>query len=219
MKPSKNKKSTPDFPRQGTDGAASARLQEPTSRGNWNPGDDLIQALYRRAAALELRWPETSVSDTPGRMVEAVLRHVQKLLDSAQISIQEARDPKRLARLLDFVWTRNAKRDYVRGKSRASRVDVGSLQAMPHAVERVHDKHLMRELLSTLLEGGHRKEVAYSYLLASQGHTCQEISEELEVSERLRVQPSTVRQWKRRAFPALSAQLRKSPGLFSMEVR
>lgn len=219
MKPSENKRSTPVFPRQGTDGAASARLQEPTSRGNWYPGDDLIQSLYLRAAALERRWPETSVSDTPGRMVEAVLRHVQKLLDSAQISIQEARDPKRLTRLLDFVWARNANRNYARGKSRARHVDVGSLQAMPYAVERVHDQHLMRELLSSLLSGGHRKEVAYSYLLACQGHTCQEICEKLEETTRLKVRPSTVRQWKRRTFPKLSAHLRKSPDLFSMEVR
>lgn len=219
MKPGENKRSTLDFPRQGTEGAASARLQEPTSRGNWNPGDELIQALYLRAAALERRWPETSVSDTPGRMVEAVLRHVQRLLDSAQISVQQAKDPKRLVRLLDFVWMRNARRSYARSRSRAIHFDLGTLQAMPCAIEQFHDEHLMQKLFSSLLDGGHRKEVVYGYLLASQGLTCQEISEKLQDFARLRIQPSTVRQWKRRSFPALSAHLRKSPGLFSMEVR
>ncbi|MBI5706454.1 MAG: hypothetical protein HZC36_05635 [Armatimonadetes bacterium] len=135
------------------------------------------------------------------------------------MSIQQAKDPKRLVRLLDFVWMRNARRSYARSRSRAIRFDLGSLQAMPCAIERVHDKLLMRNLFSTLLEGGHRKEVVYGYLLASQGLSCQEISEKLEESARFKVRPCTVRQWKRRSFPALSAHLRKSPGLFSMEVR
>lgn len=185
----------------------------------WTLNSEAIRALYTRASTLEHRWPLTKVSETPGRMVEAVLRLVKRLLDAGKISVDEAQSPSLLVKLLNSIWVRNARRDLAR-KAAKPKASVRFLeQPVQSPIDRIYDELFLHEIFSALVRSGHRKEVAYSYLLASQGHTCEEISEELEQAVQLRVQPDTVRQWRRRNFPKFAAQLRKSPALFSMEVR
>jgi len=185
----------------------------------WEPKPEVIRALYQRATLLEQRWPSASVSETPGRMVEAVLRCSRNLFESSRFTALDAQDQGRLLRLLNHLWARNARRDVARNRTRRKAAFTDSIPTLCSGFERVHDGLIFRETLKHLLRRGCREEVAYSYLFACQGQDCEEICENLQLFLGRKFLPCTIRQWKRRLFPALSAHLRKSPGLFSTEVR
>lgn len=185
----------------------------------WEPDPKAVSALYRRASTLESRWPQTSVAQTPGRMVDAAIRQVLRMLETGRITRIEARDPARLVAILDWIWTRNAKRDYARSRSRQALTATEDLADRSDLFERFHDEQLLSRVFKALVALGHRKELALAFLLSCQGSGSSEISEFLTRATGRPHKPCTVRQWRRRAFPQMRAQLRTSPGLFSTEVR
>lgn len=185
----------------------------------WEPDPKAVSALYQRASILESRWPQTSVAQTPGRMVDAAIRQVLRMLETGRITRLEARDPARLVAILDWIWTRNAKRDYARSRSRQALAATEDLADRSDLFERSHDEQLLSRIFKALVASGHRKELALAFLLSCQGSGSSEISEFLTRATGRPHKPCTVRQWKRRAFPHMRAQLRTSPDLFSTEVR
>lgn len=194
-------------------------LQPIRSVSAWEPDPKAVRALYQRASTLESRWPQTSVAQTPGRMVDAAIRQVLRMLETGRITRLEARDPARLVAILDWIWTRNAKRDYARSRSRQALAVAEDVADRASFFERFHDEQLLSRVFKTLVASGHRKELALAFLLSCQGSGSSEISEFLTRATGRRYKPCTVRQWKRRTFPQMRAQLRTSPGLFSTEVR
>lgn len=198
-------------------GSGSLRSRIPGSV--WEPDPKAISALYQRASILESRWPQTSVAQTPGRMVDAAIRQVLRMLETGRITRLEARDPARLVAILDWIWTRNAKRDYARSRSRQALAMTEDVADRSGFFERFHDEQLLSRVFKALVASGHRKELALAFVLFSQGSGSNEISEFLSSATGRRYKPCTVRQWRRRTFPQMRAQLRTSPGLFSTEVR
>lgn len=185
----------------------------------WEPDPKTVSALYQRASILESRWPETSVAQTPGRMVDAAIRQVLRMFETGRITRLEARDPARLVAILDWIWTRNAKRDYARSRSKQAPAMTEDADDRSSFFERFHDEQLLSRVFKALVASGHRKELALAFLLSSQGSGSSEISEFLSSVTGRRYKPCTVRQWKRRAFPKMRAQLKACTDLFSTEVR
>lgn len=185
----------------------------------WEPDPKAIGALYRRASILESKWPQTSVAQTPGRMVDAVVRQILRMLEEGRITRIEARDPARLVAILDWIWTRNAKRDYARSRSRQTYPLIEDVADRSNCFERIHDEQLLSRAFRALVASGYRKEFALAFLLSSQGSGSSEISAFISRACGRSYKPCAIRQWKRRVFPQMSALLKASPDLFSTEVR